>query len=175
MRCGKICRAVTWQLSSTVLRGFFIVLTAPTANARNAARLPVWLNSNRYRCLDDSSETSFSVISRRARNADERQLHRIKQAVLDGRDLRIGRNVLGDLAALGCGYISDSVKALEVTMPFAPSTLPLLQALRRRPARSSMCQRFGRFFRDGFATRPNRFLTKACWGHCASRRGHSDI
>ena len=73
-----------------------------SANSQRQERGEIGLAElEQVQVVDDSSETSFSVISRRARNADERQLHRIKQAVLDGRNLFIGSgNVLGNLAAL---------------------------------------------------------------------------
>ena len=49
---------------------------------------------------DDASGMDFLVISRRARNANQRQLDQIRQAILDGRDLFIDGKVLGSLAAL---------------------------------------------------------------------------
>ena len=50
--------------------------------------------------LDGSREVAFLVISRRAQNADQRQLNRIVQAIYDGSNLYIDGKVLGDLAAL---------------------------------------------------------------------------
>ena len=50
--------------------------------------------------LDGSSEIDFLVISRRAQNADQRQLDQIRQAIVDGRDLCIDGRVLVRLAVL---------------------------------------------------------------------------
>ena len=50
--------------------------------------------------LNDSSNIEFLVISRRAQNADEGQIHRIQQAVYEGRDRYINGKVFGNLAAL---------------------------------------------------------------------------
>ena len=52
------------------------------------------------RVSDDASGMDFLVISRRARNANQRQLDQIREAIGHGRELRIDGNVLGNLAAL---------------------------------------------------------------------------
>ena len=49
---------------------------------------------------DGSSEIGFSVISRRAQNADRRQIPQIYQAINDGRQTRINAKELGRLATL---------------------------------------------------------------------------
>ena len=49
---------------------------------------------------NDSPETSFSVISRRAQKADQQQLADISQAIHDGRQMRINARELGRLATL---------------------------------------------------------------------------
>ena len=49
---------------------------------------------------DGSSEISFSVISQRAQNADQRQVSQIYQAINDGRQMRINARELGRLATL---------------------------------------------------------------------------
>ena len=50
------------------------------------------------------SPGSFLVISRRAQNADQRQLSRIYQAVIDGREIGVNGAVLGNLATLIDAY-----------------------------------------------------------------------
>ena len=47
-----------------------------------------------------SSEISFSVISRRAQSADQRQLERLRQAIDNGRQLYIDAKKFGELATL---------------------------------------------------------------------------
>ena len=49
---------------------------------------------------DGSSGISFSVISRRAQNADQQQVSQIHQAINDGRQMRINARELGRLATL---------------------------------------------------------------------------
>ena len=49
---------------------------------------------------DGSSEISFSVISRRAQNADQRQISQIYQAIDDGRRIPVNARELGRLATL---------------------------------------------------------------------------
>ena len=52
------------------------------------------------RVSDGNLKTDFLIISRRAQNADQRQLQGICQAIEDGRNLYIDGRVLGNLAPL---------------------------------------------------------------------------
>ncbi len=50
--------------------------------------------------MDDRSGTEFRVISRRAQNADQHQIDRMRQAIIQGRQLGIDGRVIRHLAAL---------------------------------------------------------------------------
>ncbi len=87
------------DLSSTLDRIEGFLYCADSANSELQERGEIAL-AELEQVSDDFSSIEFLVISRRAQNADQRQLNRIKQAVLDGRELYIDGKVLGNLAAL---------------------------------------------------------------------------
>ena len=95
MREGLLERDLTSTLDR--IEGF--LYCADYANNEHQERGEVAF-SELQQVSDDSSSIGLLVISRRAQNADQRQLNQIKRAILDGRLLHIDGKVLGNLAAL---------------------------------------------------------------------------
>ena len=87
------------ELSTTLDRIEGFLYCADSANSELQERGEIAL-AELGQVSDDSSGTRFLVISRRAQNADKRQLDQIEQAILAGRELRIDGKALGNLAAL---------------------------------------------------------------------------